>query len=55
MATKNINVLEFPNALGSGINVKLVHHPMFDGPLKNYKNRKDCKVITMNLDEDKKD
>ena len=46
---KNINVIEYPNALGSGINVKIVHHPIFDGPLENYKNRSDCKVVIMEI------
>ena len=40
-----MNIIEFPNALGSGINFKMVHDPKIDGPLKNYKNRSDCKVI----------
>ena len=30
---KKLTIIEYPNALGSGINMKIVHHPMFDGPL----------------------
>jgi hypothetical protein len=46
---KKINVLEYPNVLGSDINVKIVHNPMWDGPLENYKNRKDCKIVIMEI------
>ena len=46
---KELTVIEYPNALGSGINMKLVHNPAFDGSMENYKNRPDCKVIVMKI------
>jgi hypothetical protein len=46
---KELTVIEYPNALGSGINMKIVHNPAFDGPIENYKGRKDCKVIIMKM------
>ncbi|KKK51451.1 hypothetical protein LCGC14_3114800 [marine sediment metagenome] len=46
---KELNIIEYPNALGSGVNVKIVHNPLFDGSLENYKNRSDCKVLIMKI------
>jgi len=49
MEKKKLTILEYPNALGSGINMKIVHNPVFDGPIEAYKNRPDCKVIIMEI------
>ena len=49
MEKKKLTIIEYPNALGSGIKMQMVHHPMMDGPIENYKNRSDCKVIVMEI------
>ena len=46
---KKVTMIEYPNALGSGINVKMVHHPVMDGPIENYKRSPDCKVVIMEM------
>jgi hypothetical protein len=49
MEKKKLTIVEYPNALGSGVNVKIVHHPIMDGPIELYKNRSDCKVVIMEI------
>lgn len=49
MGKKKLTIIEYPNALDSGINMKIVHHPMFDGPIERYKNRSDCKVTVIKI------
>jgi len=46
---RKLTLIEYPNALGSGINMKIVHNPVFDGSIENYKNRSDCNVLIIEV------
>ena len=41
---KKLTILHYPNFAGSGTIWDIVYHPKLDGPLKNYRNRKDVKI-----------
>ena len=37
-------LLHFKNCLGNGIDVTLMHNPVFDGPIERYMNRNDVTI-----------
>ena len=48
---KKITLIEYPNALGLGIKFTMVYNPLFDGDIKDYKNRKDCTVKEVEIED----
>ena len=37
-------LLHFKNCLGNGIDVTLMHNPIYDGPIERYMNRSDVTI-----------
>lgn len=48
---RKVKAIKFVNALNSGIDVTIVHNPLFDGPLEQYENREDCEILTLKIKE----
>jgi hypothetical protein len=49
---REVTAVKHINFAGSGTDWTFIHNPMFDGPLENYKNRDDCEVTTLKIEED---
>ena len=48
----SVTAVKHLNYGGSGMDWTFIHNPIYDGPIERYKNRTDCEVITLNLENE---